>query len=96
MGGPSDDTRQRFQGKCLQGLEGSKFMSDFDRLPATVRSRLASSDFNLCAVCVQEIASEIAARKWERDQKERERRRVAFLCEAIEEMEEQIREEQNG
>lgn len=48
-------TRLRFQGKCLVGDEGYRYMTDdYDSMPREVRLRLQSSAFNLCAACVWE------------------------------------------
>ena len=48
------------QVKCLIASAGHMWMvSDFDRLPAAVRHRLADSAFNICPACLREEARRI-------------------------------------
>jgi hypothetical protein len=54
--------REDRQVKCLIASGGHLWMRGyFDRLPAAVRRRLASSRFNLCAACTAEEAERAAA-----------------------------------
>jgi hypothetical protein len=77
------DTRQRFQGLCLESDEGWVYMRDgYDRFSPAVRKRLRESPFNLCSACVYQQSSRFFAHEHNRD-----RRYFA----AIEMMEEQIR-----
>jgi hypothetical protein len=49
------------QVKCLTASRGHMWMRNhFDRLPAVVRRRLAESEFNICAACMDIEAYEIA------------------------------------
>jgi hypothetical protein len=49
------------QVKCLIASEGHVWMKDyFDRLPSSVRRRLAESDFNICPACADEEANRVA------------------------------------
>jgi hypothetical protein len=50
------------QVKCLIASAGHEWMVGyFDRLPAAVRHRLASSVFNICPACFAEEAQRVAA-----------------------------------
>jgi hypothetical protein len=52
------------QVKCLISSEGHLWMRNyFDRLPAAVRKRLATSRFNLCVACITIEAEQIARRR---------------------------------
>jgi hypothetical protein len=54
--------REDRQVKCLIASGGHLWMRGFfDRLPAAVRRRLASSRHNICAACMTEDANEVAA-----------------------------------
>lgn len=46
----------KFQGLCLQSNEGWQHMNMFDRMPPSLRRRLAYSPFNLCPACVRDVA----------------------------------------
>lgn len=78
-----EDKRQRFQGNCLQSMEGSKFMKYYDNYPPEVKSRLRESPYNLCVACVDDLAWESGMRG---SQKE-------CMIKAIEMMEDMIRAE---
>lgn len=75
------DTRQRFQGTCLQSTEGFYWMNTFDALYPEVRERLRNSPFNICTVCVAGMAYKIGGKKSVK---------IKFM-EAITRMEEMIR-----
>jgi transcription elongation factor Elf1 len=52
---------QERQIKCLTASRGHLWMRDYyDRLPASVRRRLAQSEYNICAACMDIEAHRIA------------------------------------
>lgn len=54
----------REQVKCLNGWAGTTFMeSHFDRLPATVRRRLANSRHDMCTACVMGEAHRVTGKQ---------------------------------
>ncbi len=65
----------RFQGSCLVANEGRFYMVIYDIFPPEIRLRLQSSTYNLCAACVQDIAT---------------RKKLTYI-DAIRQMEAQIR-----
>ncbi len=46
----------KYQGLCLQSYDGSKTIDVYDRFSPELRAMIRSSDFNLCPVCVSDIA----------------------------------------
>lgn len=48
----------RFQGMCLQSVEGRDLMNSFDQLPPLARNRLRQSPFNICPACVNDAVNE--------------------------------------
>jgi hypothetical protein len=50
------------QVKCLTSDEGHVWIHCYDRLPPTVRRRLATSAFNICPACM-DIEAHAAARQ---------------------------------
>jgi hypothetical protein len=53
------------QTKCLINTHGWQWMrGHFDRLPQTMRQRLASSPFNLCPACLEiEVLPKVQAKR---------------------------------
>ncbi len=45
-----------YQGLCLQSYAGSKTIDVYDRFSPELRAMIRSSDYNLCPVCVADIA----------------------------------------
>ena len=76
-----EDTRQRFQGKCLRSMEGKTFMKYYDEYPPEVRDRLMNSPYNLCAACVADFS-------WQEGMRGTRKER---MIKAIDEMEDMIR-----
>lgn len=46
--------RQRFQGLCLEGKEGRKFMHFFDLMSSEQRELLRYCPYNLCVACIEQ------------------------------------------
>lgn len=46
----------KFQGMCLVSAEGHKFMFAYDGFPPSVRDKLKYSPYNICPICVSEVA----------------------------------------
>lgn len=44
----------KFQGMCLEGVEGHETIRFHDDLPQAVRKALQNSPFNICAACLQD------------------------------------------
>lgn len=45
------------QGWCLLSVSGHATMQAYDELPREVRTRLKSSDFNLCPICCDTLST---------------------------------------
>jgi hypothetical protein len=46
--------RDKFQGICLESVEGWKTIEYYDILPPLVKKRIQSSFINICCVCILE------------------------------------------
>lgn len=58
---PKMEASDKFQGLCLQSMEGWQLMGDYDQMPRQIRERLSNSAFNICPACVYVIARDMAA-----------------------------------
>lgn len=80
--------RDKFQGLCLENKNGHEFMWAYDSMPKPTRLRLQSSTYNLCPACVRQMSQQCPP-EWA------EQRGGRYTW-AIERMEQQIREKENG
>ena len=53
---PKSTASDKFQGLCLQAMNGCQTISSFDGLPSEIREIVRNSSFNLCPACLLDMA----------------------------------------